>query len=60
MSMSKRASGTPRRPRNPIAKNVRTPLYRPRVEQDKRWEERLKNLDEVENTEKPEKPGQDE
>ena len=29
--MSKRASGPPRRPRNPIAKDVRTPKYRPRV-----------------------------
>ncbi len=41
--MSKRASGPPRRPRNPIAKDVRTPKYRPRVVPDKRWSERLKN-----------------
>jgi hypothetical protein len=40
--MSKRASGPPRRPRNPIAKDVRTPKYRPRVVPDKRWLERLK------------------
>lgn len=40
--MSKRASGPPRRPRNPIAKDVRTPKYRPRVVPDKRWQERLK------------------
>jgi hypothetical protein len=41
--MNKRASGPPRRPRNPIAKAVRTPLYKPRVEQDKRWKERIKD-----------------
>lgn len=40
--MNKRASGPPRRPRNPIARNVRTPLYKPRVVPDKRWAERLK------------------
>jgi hypothetical protein len=40
--MSKRASGPPRRPRNPIAKDVRTPKYRTRVVPDKRWLERLK------------------
>mgnify|MGYP005836383217 CR=1 FL=1 len=34
--MSKRVSGPPRRPRNPIAKNVRTPLYRQRVERDRK------------------------
>ena len=28
--------GTPRRPRNPVARAVRTPLYRPRTEEDKR------------------------
>ena len=40
--MSKRVSGTPRRPRNPVAKAVRTPLYRQRVVPDKRWQERLR------------------
>jgi len=49
MGFSKRSSGPPRRPRNPVAKDVRTPLYKPRVEQDKRWQERLKH-------EKPELP----
>jgi hypothetical protein len=34
--MSKRASGPPRRPRNPIAKAVRAPLFRQRLELDKR------------------------
>ena len=43
--MSKRASGSPRRPRNPVAKNVRTPLYKPRVVPDKRWQERLKDVE---------------
>ena len=49
--MNKRASGPPRRPRNPIAKNVRTPLYKPRVEQDKRWQERVKDLERAEQPE---------
>lgn len=34
--MSKRASGPPRRPRNPVAKAVRTPQFRMRVVPDKR------------------------
>lgn len=28
--------GSARRPRNPVARAVRTPLYRPRAEEDKR------------------------
>jgi hypothetical protein len=43
--MSKRVSGTPRRPRNPIAKDVRTPKYQQRVEPDKRWSELFKDAD---------------
>ncbi len=39
--MAKRASGPPRRPRNPIAKAVRAPLFRQRVVPDKRWQERV-------------------
>lgn len=39
--MSKRGSGPPRRPRNPVAKAVRTPAFRMRVVPDKRWQERL-------------------
>lgn len=31
-----------------MAKNVRTPQYRPRVEQDKRWQERLKDVEKQE------------
>ena len=34
--MAKRASGPPRRPRNPVAKAVRAPLFRPRAVEDKR------------------------
>jgi hypothetical protein len=34
--MPKRASGPPRRPRNPIARAVHTPLFKQRVEADKR------------------------
>lgn len=38
--MAKRASGPPRRPRNPIAKAVRTPLFKLRVVEDKREREK--------------------
>ncbi|MDD4881750.1 MAG: hypothetical protein PHX10_09260 [Gallionellaceae bacterium] len=38
--MAKRASGSPRRPRNPIAKAVRTPLFKMRVVEDKREREK--------------------
>ncbi len=34
--MSKRISGPPRRPRNPVARAVRTPQYRQRVERDRK------------------------
>lgn len=34
--MSKRISGPPRRPRNPVARVVRTPQYRQRVERDRK------------------------
>lgn len=34
--MSKRLSGPPRRPRNPVARAVRTPQYRQRVERDRK------------------------
>ena len=40
--MSKRASGQPRHPRNPVAKAVRTPTFKQQVVPDKRWRERLK------------------
>ena len=43
--MNKRNSGPPRRPRNPIAKDVRSPKYQPRVVPDKRWAERMKGED---------------
>jgi len=54
--MNKRVSGPPRRPRNPIAKAVRTPLFKPRVVPDKRWQERLKETEQVE---QPEPSGKD-
>jgi len=47
----KRASGSPRRPRNPVAKAVRTPRFKQQVVPDKRWQERLKEQEEV-----PDKP----
>ena len=34
--MAKRLSGPPRRPRNPVAKAVRTPQFRQRIVPDKR------------------------
>ncbi len=34
--MSKRVSGPPRRPRNPVARVVRTPTFRQRVERDRK------------------------
>jgi len=39
--MAKRGSGPPRRPRNPVAKAVRTPAFKMRVVPDKRWKTRL-------------------
>lgn len=43
--MNKRASGPPRRPRNPVAKAVRTPAFKQRVVPDKRWQTTLKEVD---------------
>jgi hypothetical protein len=43
--MSKRVSGTPRHPRSPVAKAVRTPAFRMRVVPDKRWPSKLKAAD---------------
>lgn len=60
MGFSKRSSGPPRRPRNPVAKNVRTPLYKPRVEQDKRWQEHLKEVEKQEELLIPDQQEQDE
>lgn len=50
--MNKRASGPPRRPRNPVARAVRTPLFQQRVVPDKRWQERLREKEDP-----PEKSG---
>ena len=43
----KRASGSPRRPRNPVAKAVRTPRFKQQVVPDKRWQERVKQAEEA-------------
>jgi len=43
--MSKRISGAPRRPRNPIAKAVRTPLFKMRVVEDKREREKRRQAE---------------
>lgn len=40
----KRASGPPRRPRDPVAKAVRTPRFKQQVVPDKRRREKLKNV----------------
>ena len=57
MGIGKRGSGPPRRPRNPVAKAVRTPLYKPRVEQDKRWKERMNLKTSVERVRRPDQAG---
>jgi hypothetical protein len=43
--MNKRASGPPRRPRDPVAKAVRTPAFKMRVVPDKRWKAKLEEVD---------------
>ncbi len=43
--MNKRASGPPRRPRNPVAKAVRTPAFKSQVVPDKRWKNKLKEME---------------
>lgn len=43
--MNKRASGAPRRPRDPVAKAVRTPAFKQRVVPDKRWKTRLEDVE---------------
>ncbi len=56
--MSKRISGPPRRPRNPVAKAVRTPAFKQQVVPDKRWRDRLKDAEKAEavpDSENPEK-----
>lgn len=59
--MSKRASGTPRRPRNPVARAVRTPLFKQRVIPDKRWQDRLaQEPSQHEEEEKPESESKNE
>jgi hypothetical protein len=41
----KRTSGPPRRPRDPVAKAVRTPRFKQQVVPDKRWREKQKSVD---------------
>lgn len=53
--MNKRASGPPRRPRNPVAKAVRTPAFKQRVVPDKRWKNRLKETDKAPGEDPPRK-----
>mgnify|MGYP001291984174 FL=1 len=43
--MNKRASGPPRRPRDPVAKAVRTPAFKQRVVPDKRWKNALREAE---------------
>ncbi len=43
--MSKRVSGKPRHPRSPVAKAVRTPAFKMRVVLDKRWQDKLKDVE---------------
>lgn len=47
--MSKRVSGPPRRPRNPVAKAVRTPRFKMQVVADKRgrMRERLARMEQA-------------
>ncbi|MBU1663943.1 MAG: hypothetical protein KKG92_00910 [Gammaproteobacteria bacterium] len=45
--MNKRKSSPPRRPRDPVAKAVRTPRFKQQVVPDKRWRERLKEKEEA-------------
>lgn len=47
--VSKRASGTPRRPRNPVAKAVRTPLFKMQLVEDKREREKQRLAREAKN-----------
>lgn len=44
--MSKRISGKPRRPRNPVAKAVRTPAFKLQVVPDKRGKKCMQQADE--------------
>ena len=45
--MNKRGSGPPRRPRDPVAKAVRTPAFKQRVVPDKRWKTKLEDVEKV-------------
>lgn len=58
--MNKRASGPPRRPRNPVAKAVRTPAFKQRVVPDKRWQTTLKEAEKDRSEKSEEKDGETE
>ncbi|MDD5388212.1 MAG: hypothetical protein PHD37_02630 [Gallionellaceae bacterium] len=45
--MNKRKSSPPRRPRDPVARAVRTPRFKQQVVPDKRWQERLKEKEDI-------------
>jgi len=45
--MNKRKSSPPRRPRDPVARAVRTPRFKQQVVPDKRWRERLKEKEDA-------------
>ena len=45
--MNKRGSGPPRRPRDPVAKAVRTPAFKMRVVPDKRWKSKLRDVEQT-------------
>jgi len=53
--MSKRASGAPRRPRNPVAKAVRTPQFKLQVVEDKREREKRRRARQETGLAEPEK-----
>lgn len=57
--MNKRASGPPRRPRNPVAKAVRMPAFRQRVVPDKRWQTTLKEAEKTRDGKNDDKNGDD-
>lgn len=56
--MGKRVSGPPRRPRDPVAKALRTPRFKQQVVTVKRWQDRLKEREEIFPTQ-PEPPAKD-
>ena len=58
--MNKRASGPPRRPRNPVAKAVRSPAFKQRVVPDKRWQTTLKEVEKDQGEKATDRDGENE